>query len=95
MGIELISKKELRNKAIIEFPFLFLIFFIALGLGNKGWWVYIAILLGGWYLSTLVYWNLYKNLILNKIPQHRLKFYSYLIGFQVMFVGAASYILIP
>ena len=89
------TKKEIRNKTIIEFPFLFLIFFIALGLGNKAWWVFFTIPLVGWYLSTLLYWKLYEKFILNKIPQSRLKFYSYLMGFQFAFVGVATYILIP
>ena len=91
----LFTKKELRNKAIIEFPFLLLIIFITIGLSNKAWWVFFTVPLVGWYLSTLVYWKLYKKFILNKIPQSRLKFYSYLVGFQLVFVGAATFILIP
>lgn len=95
MGLELVSKRELRVKTLIELPFMLLIFFIALGFGHKGWWAYISILIIGWYLSSLAYWNLYKNLMLNKIPQSRFKFYSYLIGFQAIFIGIAIYILIP
>lgn len=95
MGRGRFTKKELRIKAIIEFPFLALILFISLGLGNKAWWVFIVIPLIGWYLSNLVYWNLYKKYILNKIPQSREKFYSLLLGFQFIFVGTALYIIIP
>ena len=95
MGSRSFTKKELRTKNIIEFPFMALILFIAFGLGNKGWWVFFTIILFGWYLSSLVYWKLYKAFILNKIPQLRFKFYSYLVGFQFIFIGVATYILIP
>jgi len=90
------TKSELRIKSILGLPFWFLTFFIALGLSENGWWVYIIILIAGWYIYTLLYWKLYKKYMLNKIPKLKTQFYGLLVGYQlVVFAAIGAYLLIP
>ena len=90
------TKNELRIKSILGLPFWVLTIFVALGLSENGWWVYIVVLVGGWYLYTLLYWKLYKKYMLNKTPKLKTQFYSLLVGYQVVvFLSLGAYILIP
>ncbi|MCP5352875.1 MAG: hypothetical protein H6926_06790 [Chromatiales bacterium] len=77
------SKRELQIKSWLGLPSSIIALFIALIHGGKGWWVYLGILVIGWYLYTLLYWKLYQRYMLNKAVKEKGKFYGFLIGYQL------------
>ncbi len=90
------TKNELRIKSVLGFPFWLLTIVLALGMSEDSWWVYLIILIAGWYIYTLLYWKLYKKFMLNKIPKQKVSFYGFLIGYQIaIFVGIGVHLSIP
>lgn len=90
------TKNELRIKSVLGLPFSLLTIFLALGLSENGWWIYLIVLMAGWYIYTLLYWKLYEKFMLKKTPKQKSSFYGYLIGYQIaIFVGIGVYLSIP
>lgn len=84
------TKQELRLKSWLGLQSWILTIFLALVLGDGNWWMYLGILVLGWYLYTLLYWKLYQRLMLNRSPKKIVAFYGLLVGYQFALVGVIS-----
>lgn len=82
------TDRGLSIKSWVGLPSSIVALFFALVHSDKGWWVYIGILILGWYLYTLFYWKLYQRYMLNKLFKQETKFYSLLVGYQLALLGA-------
>lgn len=82
------SKRDLRLKSWLGLPTWVITIFAALVLGGNHWWLYLGVLLFGWYLYTLLYWKLYQRLMLNQKPKKKGVFYGSLLGYQVALFAA-------
>ena len=73
-----IHSTDLSLYPVIVLPgFLAFLFLGMIGSGNE--WVYWIMFIGGWYLSSLIWWHLYKYFVINRLPPSRKIFYVYCI----------------
>jgi len=80
----IISDKELRITDWLGIPSVLLTVFFALIYGYDSWVVYIGILILGWFIYTLLYWQLYKRFMLNRFYEKSFTFYSLLVLYQIV-----------
>jgi hypothetical protein len=67
---------DLRLYQIVILPgFLAFLFLGMIAEGNK--WISWFMCLGGWYLSSLIWWHMYQHFMINKFPPSRKAFYGY------------------
>ena len=94
MDFSKLSKHELKYMQWSGIPLHSIMLFLALGYGSGAWWHYFGIILIGIYVYGLIYWGLYKRLMLNKEKKETIKFYSLLISYQLIIIGLVILVLI-
>jgi hypothetical protein len=72
---ERIDPKDAKFIKWLMLPGFFAFMFLGL-ISEGGAWSYWLMLLGGWYLSALIGWHMYKFFIIDRNPSSKLLFYS-------------------
>ena len=91
-----IPEEDLRLIRWLSLPvFLAFLFLGLIGMAEGANWLYWIMVLGGWYLSSLINWHSYRFNVIEKTPPERLKFYLSCAMGQITIIGVlATYLLI-
>ena len=74
MGEIDIPKSDIVLSYIMTLPVVIAFSLLAFG-ASEVLWLYWLLLIGGWYLSKLIWWHLYRFYVLKHSPPRRTRFY--------------------
>ena len=69
-----IPKLDVVLSYVMTLPIIIAFFLLAIG-ASDFLWLYWVLAVGGWYLSKLIWWHLYRFYVLEKSPPRRTTFY--------------------
>jgi hypothetical protein len=78
------TTKEFWLKELIGIPFYLFGVLLAIGAAGGNPFLSLSIVLAGWYLYNLVYWELYRHFMLRDVKKRVAAFYVTLVTFQVV-----------
>jgi len=85
------KKLEIWLKEILCSPYYIFLAISIFILANENLIITLISFLIGWYLISLIYWQLYKHFVLAKAKNGHLKLYSYLFTLQALLCSILLY----
>jgi len=77
-----INSSDLRLYPAAVLPGFLAFFFLGLA-ASENEWIYWLMCIGGWYISSMIWWQLYRYFVIDKIPPSRKLFYAYCLTAQL------------